>query len=151
VARRLHLEPDSPLPLRARSLLAIWTATLVVLALRKLRDLPPVLVGLLLPYLALVAWHLIARKGRQAQPQPTPTDSTGISCAHPDQPVVGGPTSRDSGERLESFDPRGGESCPRGHSGITISQSQKGPGAKAGEADISPRTRPGLLGPGRPR
>src|SRR3982750_2220720 len=44
-------------PPRTAQLLTAWTLLLLGLVLIEIRHLPPVLTVLLLPYLALIAWH----------------------------------------------------------------------------------------------
>jgi hypothetical protein len=84
-------------------ILMIWTGVLTVLVVTGMRSLPPTLTGLLLSYLALVTWHLLARSGpRPANPQPSPSDSASVPIASLDAQVVGGPPSGGPDERVES-------------------------------------------------
>jgi len=70
---------------RVRTLLAIWTGVLGVAGAAGLRSLPPVLVGLLVPYLALVACHLLAPPGRQpSEALDTRAGEENIVLASPD-------------------------------------------------------------------
>jgi hypothetical protein len=47
-----------------RSVLATWTGVLIILVVSASRTIPPVVLAFFLPYLALVAWHLLALQGR---------------------------------------------------------------------------------------
>jgi hypothetical protein len=47
-----------------RSVLAAWTGILIILVVSASRTIPPVILAFLLPYLALVAWHLLAPQRR---------------------------------------------------------------------------------------
>jgi len=70
-------------------ILMLWTAVLAVLVLAGAGPLPPTLVGLLLPYLALVGWHVLSPGGpREAQPQPALAEPADGSRAYPDPQVV---------------------------------------------------------------
>ena len=70
---------------RVRTLLAIWTGVLAVAVVARSRSLPPVLVGLLAPYLALVAWHLLAPPGRrQSKAHDFPEGEERVPLASPD-------------------------------------------------------------------
>jgi hypothetical protein len=55
--------PSQPREL-IRSVLAAWSGVLIVLVVAASRTIPPVVLAFLMPYLALVAWHLLARQGR---------------------------------------------------------------------------------------
>ena len=71
-------------------LLMLWTGALAVLIIAGMRSLPPTLVGLLLPYRALVTWHLLSPGGpRHERPQPSPVGPAGDSWECP-VPQVGG-------------------------------------------------------------
>jgi hypothetical protein len=59
----LTVSPTQPRRL-VRSVLATWTGVLVVLIVSAIRSIPPVLPAILLPYLALVAWHLLPASAR---------------------------------------------------------------------------------------
>ena len=59
-----------------RSVLAAWTGVLIILVVSASRTIPPVVLAFLLPYLALVAWHLLAPPGRAEMGRiPFPKDS----------------------------------------------------------------------------
>lgn len=59
-----------------RPVLAAWTGVLIILVVAASRTIPPVVLAFLLPYLALVAWHLLARQGRsETDRTPIPEDS----------------------------------------------------------------------------
>jgi hypothetical protein len=103
----------TPASRRLAPILAIWSLSLVVLVLGELRDLPPILVGLLLPYLALVAWHLLSGSGRRpAKSSPTPARSVGGTDSRPEPRVLGSPPSCSPDERTESCDSCGPEPAP---------------------------------------
>jgi hypothetical protein len=55
--------PSQPRRL-VRSVLAAWTGVLIILVVSASRTIPPVILGFLLPYLAMVAWHILAAPGR---------------------------------------------------------------------------------------
>ena len=88
-------------------ILMVWTAVLTVLVIAGAGTLPPTLVGLLLPYLALSAWHVLSTNGpRRAQTPPTSTESASGMRACPDPQAVGctlpealseGPVSSETG------------------------------------------------------
>jgi hypothetical protein len=59
-----------------RPVLAAWTGALIVLVVAASRTIPPVVLAFLLPYLVLVAWHLLAIQGRAETDRiPIPEDS----------------------------------------------------------------------------
>jgi hypothetical protein len=88
-------------------ILMIWTGVLTILIVAGMRSLPPTLVWLILPYLALVAWHLLARsEWRPAKPLPTPVDSGSVPLASLDAQIVGCPPPEVVDERVESSDSR---------------------------------------------
>src|SRR4051812_34422201 len=92
---------------RIARILMIWTGVLIVLVVAEMRALPPILVGLLLPYLALMAWHLLARSGpRQENPLSTPADSESLPLESPAPQVVGCPPREGMDERVELSDYR---------------------------------------------
>jgi hypothetical protein len=86
----------------------IWTGVLTVLVVAASRSLPTSLVVLLLPYLVLVAWHLLA----QNAPRPTklhllPLDSGGAPRAPTSPEVVACTPTGGSDERVEASNSRG--------------------------------------------
>ena len=89
-------------------ILMVWSGVLAVLLVAEMRSLPPALVGLLVPYLALVSWHLLAlTRPRPSKPHPLPPDQKAVprACISPE---VGGDASPGGpGERVGPSDPRG--------------------------------------------
>ena len=79
--------PAAPIDPRARvrPLLVIWTGVLSVVVVSMSRSLPPVLIVLVLPYLALIAWHLLAPPGRrQSMAHDFPEGEEHVPLASPD-------------------------------------------------------------------
>lgn len=106
-----------PTPGRLARILMAWTAVLAVAVLADVRSLPPTLVGLLLPYLGLVAWHLRSTGGpRRAEPRSTPADASGVSCTSHDPQVIGNKPGG-SDEEIGSSDARGSKSTTSDPSG----------------------------------
>jgi hypothetical protein len=82
----------------ARIVLATWTGILLVLVASAIRSIPPVVLAFLLPYLALVAWHLLAPPGwPKAEPLPAPA---GLE----DAPLAGSGTEGSATPPPVSFD-----------------------------------------------
>jgi hypothetical protein len=80
-------------PGRLPRILLPWTGVLTILVVTQMRTLPPSLVGLVLPYLALVGWHLlVANRHRQDEPRTIRAESQSPqnSCSQPDI-IVGSP------------------------------------------------------------
>jgi hypothetical protein len=144
---------STPLSGRLTTVLMVWTGSLTVLVLAAVRDLPPVLSVLLLPYLSLVAWHLLARGGpRPTRLQPISVDSEGVSrtCTSPE--VVVCPPTGGSDERVEasgSGEPNppvmGNPGSPRGNPGRVRGRRRGEPSPHAASAPV-PWIR---VGPGR--
>ena len=143
---------STPLSDRLATVLMVWTGSLTVLVLAAVRDLPPVLVGLLLPYFALVAWHLLARRRTATDEAPTSPRGSGGRPPHTHEP--GGrrlPANRRVGRAGRGVGlPRAESSCD-GESGIATGQCRAGPWAKAGGSVSSSRVGPRPVGPGRTR
>jgi hypothetical protein len=96
---------------RLARILMIWTGVLTILMVAGMRSLPPTLVWLILPYLALVAWHLLARsEWRPAKPLPTPVDSGSVPLGSLHTQVVGCLPPEVVDERVETSDSH--EPCP---------------------------------------
>jgi len=147
-------DPDStPTPDRLATILKVWTGSLIVLVLALVRDLPAVLVGLLLPYFALVAWHLLARSGpRPTRLLPLPVNPEGVPRACTSPEVVACPPPGRSDERVEASGSSesnppsmGNPESPRGNPGRVRGRRRGDPSPHAASASV-PWVK---VGPGR--
>jgi hypothetical protein len=96
-----------------RSVLAAWTGVLIIVVVSASRAIPPVILAFLLPYLVLVAWHLLAPPGRaETGRNPTPEDSASLPRLDSDSEVAtsGLSTSLDAG--ADSSDALGSNPAP---------------------------------------
>ena len=131
--------PTHPTLRLERILLLAWTVALTMLVALKIGSIPPGLAWALLPYLALVARHLIAPIDRRTEaPSPAPAETSGPPAELPEPEAVAEPArSRTRGDRARS------EAGPRA--------SLPRPAATQGPAEGGRRARPRRLGRGRPR
>ena len=144
---------STPTSDRLATVLMVWTGSLTVLVLAVVRNLPPVLTVLLLPYLALVAWHLLARSGRRpTRLQPLPVDPEGVHRASASPEVVACPPPGGSDERVEASGscepnppPTGSPGSPRGNAGRVRGRRRGDPSLHAASVPV-PWVR---VGPGR--
>jgi hypothetical protein len=119
---------------RLARVLMIWTGVLIVLVVVGMRSLPPTLIWLILPYLALVAWHLLAfSELRPANPLPTTTDSASDPIASHDPQVVGCPPQGGPDEWAESSDSHEPSSAPADTSGSPQVNPRKVRGRRRGK------------------
>jgi hypothetical protein len=131
----------------------VWTVSLILLILAGVRDLPAVLVGLLLPYLTLVAWHLLAwRRPRPTRLIPLRVDPEGVSRTRTSPEVVACPPTGGSDERVEASGSR--ESIPpaKGNAGSPRGNPGRVRGRRRGEPAPHPVSVPVpwvRVGPGR--
>lgn len=138
---------------RLARLLMIGTAVLSALVVAKIRELPPILVGILLPYLALVTRHLLAPPGpREANRQPTPADSGSVPLANPDPQVIGGPPPEGADEQHESSGAPEPSPAPEEPAGSPQVPPRKVRGRRRGKQMSSPEPVPASwvqVGPGK--
>ncbi len=135
---------STPTPDRLATVLMVWTVGLILLVLAAVRDLPAVLVGLMLPYFALVVWHLLARSGpRPTRLQPLPVDPEGVhrSSASPEVdacPPTGGSDERveASGSRESNPPAKGSPGSPRGNAGRVRGRRRGDPSPHAASAPV---------------
>jgi hypothetical protein len=134
-------------------ILMIWTGLLTVLVVAKMRSLPPTLVWLFLPYLALVAWCLLTQpRLRLAKPQPTPSDLERFPPASLEPQVVGCSPPEVVDERVESSDSREPSPAPAESSGGVQVNPRKVRARRQGKPMPLPEPVPASwvqVGPGR--
>jgi hypothetical protein len=134
-------------------ILMIWTGVLTILIVAGMRSLPPTLVWLILPYLALVAWHLLARSERRpAKPLPTPVDSGSVPLGSLHTQVVGCPPPEVVDERVGSSDSREPSPAPAESSGGVQVNPRKVRARRQGKPMPLPEPVPASwvqVGPGR--
>jgi hypothetical protein len=95
--------PTNPTLRLERILLLAWTVALAMLVVFEIGSIPPSLAWALLPYLGMVARHLIAPTGRKTEdPRPAPAEVSETPAGITGPEVVGSPPDPGPGpERIE--------------------------------------------------